>query len=313
MKWSTFATRAVKQLASEVPYGLGLTPTEIKRTFQAELRIYGAWYTSMNRATAFHAAMAIPGTSITDFLPKLLKLPCGAMFVGPRFIGGDPMKPFIQVYAYDSPVLFSDAMKSSLQMVLEHFQAFNVSAVRIKTPTAAGSHPSIREKVDFVTYAAPLIEIAAGDNQSRPDVTVRLAHDRDLWTFYASAYRHFHASSPDLASVVLPLSQADFQDSLSQNEVFEIRLAQLRAGLFIARPAYRDGMHGYMLKDEILDTPFRFRGLAAHAQRRLARLLLGGRRNVLFGVIAPENLPSVRAAEKAGRIALSKCSFLSPI
>ena len=83
------------------------------------------------------------------------------------------------------------------------------------------------------------------------------------------------------------------------------------AGVIAARPSVERGVLAWYMVEEILDTPYRGRGLAPLLQRAFLAGLDRSRSVLVSGHIDAANLPSLRTALRCGRIDAGGWVFLS--
>ena len=90
---------------------------------------------------------------------------------------------------------------------------------------------------------------------------------------------------------------------ISEREVFIIYENDVRAGLLICQKGNLAFLRGYRITDKVILPAFRGRSLSARAQRLLYRLLThsDSELSMYMGTIIPQNIPSMKTAERAGR------------
>lgn len=313
MTWCQFERSALASATLEITSQLrGLVrDADVRNRLRTEISLYDRWRRDPERHIRFQRAAPVPGARPADYRLKRISTPAGQLLVGIRFQGGDLHAPFVQIYARDFALEGCSDLRASLHVVLAAFLSFKAERVRVRAPVGHTFGRDIHETVDFLTLAGRRQDMAVQGAPFR-GVSVHQARAAGLFAFYAEAYRQHHAQALQPAAAVEPLDRGEFAGALQKGEVYEILQDRALAGLLVARPAYRDGMRGYLLVDEVIAPFFRARGLAAVAQRLLAAQLREPRRDIIFGTIAPENKSSLRTATNAGRIAVSKCSFLVP-
>ena len=314
MSWREFERAVLKSSTVQLSHQLrGLvSPRDMQDRLRAEINLYDRWRRDPGRPVQFQAAVPVPNARAADYRLRLVSTPAGRVLAGIRFLSGDVNAPFVQIYARDHSLRAGTGLAASLRKILAEFSAFAAKRIRVQVPVDLEFGQDVCERIDFVTFAGLTSEMASGLPPS-PRVRVCRAADPQLYDFYDLAYRQHHAENQQLAKLVQPLDREDFDDAFQKGEIYQILLDGEQAGLLVLRPAYRDGMRGFLLVDEVVAIRNRGIGLATTAQRMLAGRLRDPRRQIMFGTIAPENVGSLRTAEKAGRIAVSKCCFLVPL
>ncbi|MGG7806097.1 GNAT family protein [Klebsiella aerogenes] len=86
----------------------------------------------------------------------------------------------------------------------------------------------------------------------------------------------------------------------------------VRVGLIICEKGGVAFLSGHRISEEIILPAFRGRSLASRAQRLLCNHLQRSSREpcLMTGTIIPENLPSIKTAEKAGRTCILRFEYL---
>ncbi len=82
------------------------------------------------------------------------------------------------------------------------------------------------------------------------------------------------------------------------------------AGVFAGLPTCEHGLRGYLVVEEVLDTPYRGHGLGPALQRHFIDQLPVGKGDLVFGTIDATNRPSIRTAIKVGRADVGGWSFV---
>ena len=90
--------------------------------------------------------------------------------------------------------------------------------------------------------------------------------------------------------------------------LFTAEVDGLLAGLIAARPEPLLGLPAWVVVAEVLDAPFRGRGLGPAIQRHLVERLPGD--GWLWGTIAAGNAPSLRTAARVGRRVIGGWGFI---
>ncbi|MGS3448410.1 GNAT family N-acetyltransferase [Klebsiella electrica] len=242
-----------------------------------------------------------------DFLQRKLRIAGRHFLTGPRYHGGDINRPFIDIVASDS-----DINPLVLQAVSQEWAQLKPEYIRILTPF----YSNVQGITDQLIYASRLSSAAEYQDDA---LTLRPAVYADFeWCRQAlvEAYQHTWRSVPALTNRNLNYADdEDLIDNISQGEVYIIYEHANRAGLIICEKGEIAFLPGCKISEEIILPDFRGHSLASRAQRLLFNCLSPTRRedSLLMGTIIPDNLPSIKTAERAGRSGILRYQFLPVI
>ncbi|HEE1233103.1 TPA: hypothetical protein R6486_005361, partial [Klebsiella pneumoniae] len=147
-------------------------------------------------------------------------------------------------------------------------------------------------------------------------LTLQVATYEDFdWCCQAlgDAYKHTWQTVRELsASNLVAVDDEELCDHISEREVYIIYENDVRAGLLICQKGNLAFLRGYRITDKVILPAFRGRSLSARAQRLLYRLLThsDSELSMYMGTIIPENIPSMKTAERAGRTCILSYQFL---
>ncbi|WP_241568904.1 GNAT family N-acetyltransferase [Rosenbergiella collisarenosi] len=238
------------------------------------------------------------------FLQRKLCIDGQFFLTGPRFRGGDINHPFVDIVASSAAV--NDFV---LQTISKEWVELKPKHIRQLTP---GKRTDMGV-VDQLVYAAPLNH----DPKYCDDaLTLAPAVRQDFdWCRQAviEVYKHSWSTTPALVGSLFPIDEADLLDHIIKGNAYLINLMSNRVGLIVCEERELSFLNGIFILEEIILPAFRGSSLASRAQRLLQNHLyqLFGKDCLIAGTIIPENYPSIRTAEKAGRACVLKYEFLT--
>lgn len=238
------------------------------------------------------------------FLQRKLKIDGKQFLTGPRYQGGNINKPFIDIVGMDS-----DLNHTELELISKEWSQLRAQYVRILVP--GQSFP--QGIPDQYIYATSFSEPPEFNDKS---LTLQVATYEDFdWCCQAlgDAYKHTWQTVRELsANNLVAVDDEELCDHISEREVYIIYENDVRAGLLICQKGNIAFLRGYRITDKVILPAFRGRSLSARAQRLLYRLLThsDSELSLYMGTIIPENIPSMKTAERAGRTCILSYQFL---
>lgn len=239
------------------------------------------------------------------FLQRELTVNGQRYLTGPRYLGGDPAQPFIEIVARDGPIDYAVA-----SAIMQSWQPLNPLKLRILLPA---SHPDIglNDQLIFISDSAK--------HALPPDEDISLvkAGRRDFPACLQAinhAYRASWHTLPHLRDQLMATSKQELREDIAGGHVLLIVWQGMVAGLMICVPRRLTFIEGFQIMDEVIMPAYQGRGLAARAQQRLLQQLNHhyGEKALLTGTILPGNTPSLRSAQNAGRHCVLKYHFFTP-
>lgn len=242
----------------------------------------------------------------TCFLQRKLRINGQYFLTGARYRGGDINCPFIDIVA--SSAAIDDSV---LKAVSQEWAGLKPQHIRQLIP---GYHPC-RGVTDQLIYASCLPD---GPKYYDDALTLKTAASADFeWCrqALAEAYQHTFSTIPALTDSLCSLDNEDLDSHILQGNAYIIGEKGVRVGLIVCEKEDVAFLKGYRISEEVILPAFRGRSLASRAQRLLHNHLshLSREACLMTGTILPENFPSVRTAEKAGRTCLLRYEFLPVI
>lgn len=238
------------------------------------------------------------------FLQRKLSVEGRQFLTGPRYQGGDINKPFIDIVGMDS-----DINHVALKFISQEWGQLKPQYIRILT----SCHHNLQGITDQLIYASPL---SCAPEYLDDTLTLKPAVYNDFeWCrqALAEAYQHTWLIVPDLTKNNLcAADDEELSKHISEGEAYIIYEHGIRVGLIICHRGEIAFLRGVRISEKMILPTFRGRSLASRAQRLLPSYLCHSSREVplIMGTIIPENLPSIKTAERAGRTCILRYTFL---
>lgn len=237
------------------------------------------------------------------FLQRHLIINGKHFLTGPRYRGGDIRYPFIDLVAFDA-----EPDREIAGIISQEWAEMKPQSVRVLTP----ENRLLPGKVDQYIYGA-----AGSDLMPLPEtssVTIRPAFQTEYaWCCHTMAQAYHPARTlSGLADRLKATSESELEQHIAAGNVYIVLAERERAGFILCEKSTLAFLNGYCIREEVIAPAFQGRSLASQAQRLLYHDFLQRSRQpvLLAGTILPENIPSIRTAEKAGRVRLLTYQFL---
>jgi len=227
-----------------------------------------------------------------DYAHRRFEVGSQAALGGIRFLGGDPTRPFVDVFAWSGSL---DVRELS-HAVATNWAAFSPFALRLIAV------PDWR--VDGAYRDQSIHAARVGDMAGDPGpVSLRSTEDIDAaLTLVEEKFASFRADDPGLAAAVYPANRELLSDSLATGTLHEILVDGEVAGLIATEAGNLEFIESFIVTEEVVLDRFNGRGVAAAAQAALAReLAMRDPAATLSGTIDGRNHASRKSAERAGR------------
>lgn len=214
-------------------------------------------------------------------------------------------KPFIDLVASSAPLT-----RRAMASILDVWHPMGARSVRVLRPVSEDT----RGCADQFFYVGGSVDEKKGAVISGHTVRIERACQQSAeWCLQALelAYAETYSSNPFLKDKVVPADEEDIRDAIKDGNLFIIVYEGLRAGFIICDNARRAFISGQWITEEIVIPRFRGKHIAGSAQQALLSFLSTPRTPAsLWGTIESSNLPSIRAAEHAGRKRVMEYAFL---
>lgn len=262
------------------------------------------------RAAAYAASCPTPGAAPDDYRLRELDLGSdGRLLAGVHFYRLED-RPFVGVLAMDRPLEDAAHLRRLHRALAERFAVFRPRASWWWIPAGAGLDLEAMPEAspDQVLLAGALGALQALPPPRGDERITAHAPGEGWYPWYEGVLRRLFEERPHLAAYLDVEPEEDLQDCEREGALLELRADGQRAGLVAAARARKQGLEGYVIWEEVLDTPWRGEGLGAAAQRRLVEALPA--EGLLLGTIDAANTPSLRTALRSGRQEIGRWWFV---
>lgn len=245
-----------------------------------------------------------------DWANRRLDLPGGGWAVtGPRFRGGDRLRPFVDVVATTAPPT-PDGLAVVAEAVVPAYRPFGPLCLRVDAPDAPALVEQLAGDPRFGPGCAVDLHVVAGQvDQLRshpravayPRVSLRAGDAPRLAARVAAIYDALAARHPELAMWAEPEDAGSLAECAAEGLLFEVLADDVPAGVVAATRWDAHAMTGFSVQELCLDDAHRGQRLAPATVQRLVDALPAAPGDVLWGTIHPANAPSLRNALSIGR------------
>ncbi|MBK7758715.1 MAG: hypothetical protein IPI35_20425 [Deltaproteobacteria bacterium] len=211
---------------------------------------------------------------------------------------------FLELAALDGPV-----DTACLEELIEEARRHPLAprALRVEV---AGQLPSERSaSADLRIIVGHTRDLVARPAPSTP-LRLEQARDTSGYARYAEAFRAFVAADARVGPELWLPDEATFRELVDGGHAYDAHVDGQWAGFIAARAETFIGNDGWIVHEELLDAPFRGRGLAPALQRALVERLHEGRPGLVHGTIHFKNAASLATAKRVGRIDVGGYFFL---
>jgi GNAT superfamily N-acetyltransferase len=238
----------------------------------------------------------------------------GKVLAGIHFFGLDVDRPFVGLTARTKPLDSREQVARMANRMYDEFARFSPQSMWVYQ--SVGSREF---RLEGIPDLKPDIRLVAGsvtELQTRPVPPfmdrIDLAHAKsmDFWEEYQLMYERLHAERPALRHRVNVTERDLMERCASAGGLFKVLVDGEWAGIFTGLPTREHGLRGYLVVEEVLDTPYRGHGLGPALQRHFIDQLPVGKGDLVFGTIDATNRPSIRTAIKVGRADVGGWSFV---
>ena len=235
------------------------------------------------------------------FLQKIIDVEGESYLTGPRYRGGDINRPFIELIACSSSLT-----AAAIREIFRVWHPLGASLLRVLR--LADQHRTGR--IDQLIYAKRIPAETTKNPSSKILEKASMSHLDWCMNAMHSAYQETYKQLPQLTELLAPSEEEDVRDSIIDGNAFIIHCDGKAAGLIICEYDQRAFLSGHWISEEIVLPESRGKHIAASAQSELTRLLGSGSESALLGTIDKSNIPSILAAERAGRSPILEYAFL---
>lgn len=251
----------------------------------------------LNSAITFRDYCPVESATVQDYMNKLLTLADGnQLIMSIRFDRLDPSLPFIEVDQLTFDVITYDSAQL-LSAVNTLFTVFKPNYLRFFSD----------KKSDVLMCDARFVVGLLDDILKHPPdgverVRVKRVVDLRNYERYSQAYDAFHAEAPHLKQAVPKEPPESMQEYIVNGDIFDAYLGDEWLGTVILDPYDEFVWRGFMVADEIIAPQYKRQGLGALMQYQALKMLDYDENTVIVGTIHPENIASLKTAERLRRV-----------
>ncbi len=260
--------------------------------------------TDPQRAAAFRLRCPVREIEPQAYMLRELDLGRdGRALAGINFVGMDRRRPFVGVRARSRALKHEAEVARLGERLRDEFAPFQPEAFRVWQCAADdGVAETSAARVDMRIIAGRLGELRT---RRPPDTGARLelrpCDANEVYASYEATYARFFEAHPVWRGRIQVETRERLQEAQTQGVLRQAFVDGEPAGFFATLPAQEQALVGYVMLEEILDTPFRGRGLAQPLQRMLFDHIDASADTPVFGHIDGANQASLRTAMGVGR------------
>lgn len=304
---------ASPDLAAHLEWRVETTSPAVRR-WLGESRLRAALHSELQQTWSLRAESAkhleryarscpFAGALPDDYRLREIELfPGVVVLAGIHFYNLLTERPFVDVEAQSCGLTPAQIAVASLRLQGE-FAMFRPLDVRwwSAAPGALAALPAAREDQRFLV--GHLAEIAARASAALP-AGFSLDPDPELATYaeYARIHGDFIRAHPEWKNGVMLEDRASLRACAQAGGLYCLREGARVAGVIAACPEVQRGVWAWYIREQILDTAYRGRGLAVRVQRAFLAALDRSRAELVSGYIDALNLPSLGTALRCGRL-----------
>jgi RimJ/RimL family protein N-acetyltransferase len=257
----------------------------------------------------YAANCPVVGAKPSDYAPRLVAGGDGqVLLAGIRFRNLDLQEPFVEIIGASRPFSSESEVERCMKRVAMNFAVFAPLFVRIEKALLPddlkGAVPG------KMLMAAPSAVMVARARPLPPGMSLRSARVLDIYDWYESAYRRFSLRRPDLVLHVRQESRDDFEAAEECETLFEVLVDERRIGLISAYESQDGPIDGVCINEFMFEEAWLGRSLAVAVQGEFARRIHSVAPRAIHGSIHPDNEPTLAAAEKLGRKAMTQQTWI---
>lgn len=267
-------------------------------------------------AARFQRACPVPGLPSSAWLQRVLPGDAGepAVLAGIRFKGGDTAWPFVDLLAWDRPVLDGTGWRRLRERLLAEFGAFGSRAVRVRLPGgAAPPLPRPERELDQWLVAGRLADLRAAPRPwGTGSLDVRVPEELSWYPRFREEFAAWQARVGARGLEVSPASEGDLARCLSEGGLLVAWQGARFGGCVAALRGSTGVVDGYEVQELFLAQGLRGQRRAPVLQRHLVDHLVDRGRDALYGTIHRTNRPSLQTALRLGRRVVESWWMLGP-
>ncbi len=283
-----------------------LDETVLENCIQNEFDFVNKRLENIKAAEKFRELCLIEGSEITDYRVRTISFSDFYLIASIRFMGLDVSKPFVEIEFYNTTVEnFIFHFPEIKTKLLHEFKVFGTIHINvIMSHQYMDSFSKLNPKLDKPIYSIKLEDIYLKHKSAYSFNLEKIDEISESdYKIYENEYKLFNLENPHLYSVHAEPYET-INGKAKSDFVFKIIVDGQWAGLCIYTKESEYIFSGYLVWDKIIFKKYRGQNLSAYAQDYAFQEYIPRDIGFLFGYIDPENLGSIKTAEKTGRESL---------
>ncbi len=286
----------------------------LERNLQSDLEASIKKCANIAYAQRMSELCPVDGAQPQDYSTQLLSFDKRHALTEIRFKGMSVDHPFVQISGTNFVLEDTEALCALTEEVRARYEVFNPKMMRVELGShqvLEASDSDLRFSRDLRCLVAPVEDLQRSSPPAHADeITLRRCEDGSAYDNYRRTYDRFTANTPIIGNEIYVLGPKEFDELVKQGHTYDVLVENEWAGLIAAVAEPYLGVPSFTVHEEILDTAFRGRGLAAATQRKMIDLLDPREGQFVFGTIHALNAPSIATAQRVGRFDVGGFFFL---
>ena len=259
--------------------------------------------TDEEAAQRFADDMGLPAVPASHFKDRLLEIDGCRLIAGIHFRALNPEFPYVGIARAGIAPGTLDDLRSLTAGLVREFREFRPRAIWFYHPSHLPLRASGVAVDDHVLMAPARIMIEGPKANGFDRVELRPAVDLDFYPRYKAIYEQVYVERPQLRGEVRTELADSLARCLAQGFLFEVHVDGRWSGVFAASRSAITGVRGIYVIEVILAKEARGQALGVAVHKRFAEWVVQNEpAAIILGTISNENKPSLRTAERAGRV-----------
>lgn len=283
-----------------------LEETELAKSIEKEYNFVNKRLENLKAAEKFRELCLIEGSEIEDYRVRTISFSDFYLIASIRFMGMDVSKPFVEIEFYNTSVenfiSHFPEIKTKLLLEFKIFGSLHINV--IMSHQYLDLFAKLNPKLDKPIYSIKLEDIYLKHKSAYNFNLEKIDEISESdYKIYENEYKLFNLENPHLYSVHTEPYET-INEKAKSDFVFKIKVDGNWAGLCIYTKESEFIFFGYLVWDKIIFKKYRGQNLSAAAQDYAFQEFIPRENGFIFGYIDPENLGSIKTAEKTGRESL---------
>jgi hypothetical protein len=271
----------------------------VRAALEVEIRTCIARTADLELAEGFRKWCPIEGATTTDYLYGIDAIGSDVALTSIRFRGGDRTRPFVQLEACTSGVAgLGGALRDAIRA---RYALFAPKRLRWFECARLESLPAELEP-DLRLVAGSIATVIDHRPASAERLRLTVATDLSWYDRYVAGYEEYFREYPQLVGDLNYETRETLQMLLDQGKLFEAWAGESWAGIAGTWHEREKFVEGEVIVERMLVPELRGHGLGDALVWHLAAALPVPADTLLFGMISPANVRSLRSAASVGRV-----------